>query len=202
MEITSYVNDRPLTTITEDPNDLEPLTPNMFLRGTKNASFPEEEEITDKKLQGEWQRMNKFKETLQSRFRREYLGQLVEHSKTSTSSKIEVGDIVLVGADNKKRHAWPMARVIEIIAGTDNEIRTAKVKTKYGCLIRPLQRLYPLEMSKSDSKPKDIPVQAKCQDKSKTETEIVMAKNQLEEDETTTRSGRRTRKPIRYGWNV
>lgn len=34
MEVVSFINDRPLTTITEDSNDLDPLTPNMFLGGT------------------------------------------------------------------------------------------------------------------------------------------------------------------------
>lgn len=128
MEVVSVVNDRPLTTVTEDPNDLDPLTPNMFLRGTKNASFPEEEEITSKQLQKEWQRIKELSERLQNRFRREYLSQLMEHSKSSTSSKINVGDIVLVGSDNKKRLAWPMARVVEIIPSADHEIRTARVR--------------------------------------------------------------------------
>lgn len=128
MEVVSVINDRPLTTVTEDPNDLDPLTPNMFLRGTKNASFPEEEEITSKQLQKEWQRIKELSERLQNRFRREYLSQLMEHSKSSTSSKINVGDIVLVGSDNKKRLAWPMARVVEIIPSADHEIRTARVR--------------------------------------------------------------------------
>lgn len=175
----------------------------MFLRGTKNASFPEEERITAKTLQHEWRRINELKETLQNRFRREYLGQLVEHSKSSASPVVEVGDIVLVGADNKKRHTWPMARVVELFPGADNVIRTAKVKTKFGCLIRPLQRLYPLEISKSNSKPTGIQVHIENGPEPNTENEAEES-NKVDtqnNEERITRSGRKTRKPIRYGWN-
>lgn len=128
MEITAVINDRPLTTLTEDPEDLEPLTPNMFLRGTKNATFPEEEEITRHTLQKEWQRIQDLKMLLQSRFRKEYLGQLVEHKRTNKSSAIIIGDIVLVENDKKKRYQWPMGRVMEIFPSSDGEIRVAKIK--------------------------------------------------------------------------
>lgn len=209
MEVVSVINDRPLTTVTEDPNDLDPLTPNMFLRGTKNASFPEEEYITGKKLQEEWRRIKALSERLQNRFRREYLGQLVEHSKSTTSPEINIGDIVLVGADNKKRISWPMARVVEIIPGEDKEVRTARVKTKFGCLIRPLQRLYPLEMSKVDSKP-IISNKVKSQhslkeQETKSDSETEEAESEMDEEDEgiviSTRSGRIIRKPVKYGWN-
>lgn len=205
MEVVSFINERPLTTITEDPNDLDPLTPNMFLRGTKNASFPEEGLITGKKLQEQWRRIKEFSENLKNRFRREYLGQLVEHSKSSTTSKINVGDIVLVGSDNKKRLEWPMARVVEIIPSADNEIRTARVKTKLGCLVRPLQRLYPLEMSKANSKPfvpKDMQNQKLQEEESKQKTEADEVGPEIGKEDKdvfkTTRSGRKIKKPV---WN-
>ena len=37
----NVVNERPLTVVTEDQNDLVPLTSAMFLRGIGVASFPE-----------------------------------------------------------------------------------------------------------------------------------------------------------------
>ena len=37
----NIINERPLTVVTEDQNDLIPLTPAMFLRGIRTASFPE-----------------------------------------------------------------------------------------------------------------------------------------------------------------
>lgn len=40
-----------------------------------------------------------------------------------------------------------MGRILELIPGRDGSIRTAKVKTRSGVLLHPLQRLYPLEVS-------------------------------------------------------
>ena len=40
-----------------------------------------------------------------------------------------------------------MARIIELIPGKDGVVRTARVKTQHGILLRPVQKLYPLELS-------------------------------------------------------
>jgi len=39
--VENIINERLLTAVTEDYNDLVPLTTTMFLRGIKSASFPE-----------------------------------------------------------------------------------------------------------------------------------------------------------------
>ena len=58
-----------------------------------------------------------------------------------------MGEIVLIGSENTKRSDWPVGRVIEVCAGKDGINRVAKIKTKHGVLVRPLQRLFPLEVS-------------------------------------------------------
>ncbi|GFT21338.1 integrase catalytic domain-containing protein [Trichonephila clavipes] len=88
---------------------------------------------------------------LRERFRKEYLGQLVQHHRQHPqSSNIQVGDIVLIGNDVKKRLQWPLARVIELIPGKDGLVRTVRVKTQHSILVRPIQRIFPLEVSGSD----------------------------------------------------
>lgn len=177
----------------EDPEDLEPLTPAMFLRGTKNTSFPEKEEISSRTLQKEWERIQDLKNRIQSRFRREYIGHLVEHKKCNQSSTINIGDIVLVEDGNKKRYLWPMGRILEVMTSSDGIARVARIKTKNGCINRPLQRLYPLEMSQSSSKPEI------CKD-------ILNERNPRNEtteeltDERTTRSGRVIKRPKIYDY--
>lgn len=202
MEISAVIKNRPLTTLTEDPEDLEPLTPAMFLRGTKNASFPEEEEISSRTLRKEWERIQDFKNRIQSRFRKEYIGQLVEHKRTNQSSAINIGDIALIGSDNKKRYQWPMGRVLEIMPSSDGIVRMAKIKTKTGCINRPLPKLYPLEMSQSNSRPEvHDEIKAAQLNKKKIELEEESEEDVSEiEAETTTRSGRKIKKPIRYGY--
>lgn len=49
--------------------------------------------------------------------------------------------------DIHKRIDWPLGRVIKVIPGRDGEIRVVKIKTENGELVRPVQRLYPLEIT-------------------------------------------------------
>ncbi|GFW12611.1 hypothetical protein TNCV_818631 [Trichonephila clavipes] len=39
-----------------------------------------------------------------------------------------------------------MVRIIELIPGRDGKIRTVKLKTQHGTVLRPVQRVYPLEI--------------------------------------------------------
>ncbi|XP_035232403.1 uncharacterized protein LOC118204185 [Stegodyphus dumicola] len=76
------------------------------------------------------------------RFRKEYLGQLVQ--KAGTSDKIfKVGEVVLVGSENQKRLNWPLAVIEELYPGRDGHVRVVKVKTPLGHLVRPVQKIYP-----------------------------------------------------------
>jgi hypothetical protein len=86
------------------------------------------------------------------RFRREYLSQLVQRGKEKGLSTLRVGDVVLVGAVNKKRWAWPLDKIIELVPEKDGKVLVAKVRTASGDWMRPLQRLYPLEVSSTDER--------------------------------------------------
>ncbi|UYV63873.1 hypothetical protein LAZ67_2005869 [Cordylochernes scorpioides] len=41
---------------------------------------------------------------------------------------------------------WPLARVVEVYPGRDGPVRVAKLRTSKGVQIRPVQRLYNLEI--------------------------------------------------------
>jgi hypothetical protein len=146
--IMSTMNDRPLTAMTEDSNDLVPLTPAMFIRGRAFGYLPETEEAGN--LTAMYRKMKRVQHQLEDRFRKEYLSMLVQRGNEKTITVLSKGDVVLVGADNKKRFDWPLGLIVDLIPGKDGNIRVARVKTKGGILTRPLQRLYPLEISSSD----------------------------------------------------
>jgi hypothetical protein len=152
-EVEATINGRPLTYITEEPEDLIPLTPAMFLQDVFESNFPEIENVDGDGLRLAYQGLKKLKEELRSRFRKEYLSLLVHRGKERKANEVKVGDIVHVGSDNRKRLEWPLARIIELIVGKDGKIRLAKVRTATGIFVRPLQRLYPLEVCSSESCP-------------------------------------------------
>ncbi|GFS30481.1 uncharacterized protein NPIL_49611 [Nephila pilipes] len=80
------------------------------------------------------------------RKKKEYLGELVQKHNEKQSRNPQIGEIVLIGDDNNKRLFWPLAKIIELIKGSDGKIRTVKLKTQHGTVLRPIQRIYPLEI--------------------------------------------------------
>lgn len=102
-------------------------------------------------LRKRYEYVQELKQQLRSRFRKEYLGTLIQRVNNENVREVKVGEMVLVGMDNKKRILWPMARVIEELPGQDGNLRLVRLATsKSGVsktMIRPLQRLYPLEIS-------------------------------------------------------
>ena len=73
----------------------------------------------------------------------------------SKEFKIDAGDAVLIFEDGRKRSRWPVGIVKRIIYGTDGVVRGA-VLSKLGgdgsrqTIERPLQKLYPLEITRND----------------------------------------------------
>ncbi|GBN03689.1 hypothetical protein AVEN_182969-1 [Araneus ventricosus] len=67
----------------------------------------------------------------------------------------QVREIVLVGDDNKKRFFWVLVKIIELIPGRDGKIRTVKLKTQHGTVLRPIHHIYPLEIYSNQSVDKE-----------------------------------------------
>ncbi|GFY63176.1 integrase catalytic domain-containing protein [Trichonephila inaurata madagascariensis] len=95
---------------------------------------------------------------LRKRFRIEYLGQLREQTQRHRKSRpLTVGEVVVVENSLKNLTLWSLARVIQLIPGKDGHIRVARVKTETGELVRPVQRLYNLELQEPEiNLPKDL----------------------------------------------
>ncbi|GFV69566.1 integrase catalytic domain-containing protein [Trichonephila clavipes] len=132
-ECEHVINSRPLTYISEDVNDLSPLTPAMFLQEIEMSN-------------------------LRKRFRIEYLGQLREQTQHHRKLRpLTVGEVVVVENSLKNRTLWSLARVIQLIPGKYGHVRVARVKTETGELVIPVQRLYNLELQEPETKlPKDL----------------------------------------------
>lgn len=149
LEVEAVMNDRPLTYISDDSQDLRPLTPSMFIRDIPVAHLPEIE-VTGKELNRRQRYIQRTKEELRKRFRLEYLGQLENLCKSKKVTILSPGDVVLVEIDNRKRLEWPIGVIDELYTGKDGHTRTAKIRTVNGYLLRPLQRLFPLEIRRND----------------------------------------------------
>ena len=60
--------------------------------------------------------------------------------------KIDIGDVVMIKGEEKRRGKWKIGIVKELYRGNDQEIRSVQIKTAKGCLEQLIQLLYSLEL--------------------------------------------------------
>ena len=149
-EVESILNNRPLTTSSDDVNDLQPLTPNHILigRSSQNNQFVNVSE-KDVNCRVRWRAVQAMSTMFWNRWIKEYLPLLTVRRKwTKNIRNFKVGDLILV-ADNQnvERSKWPLGRVIEVFPSKDNVVRTVKIKTSNSELLRPVAKLCLLEES-------------------------------------------------------
>ena len=119
----------------------------MFIRDVKEAGVPDLDQISKTNFAKRIRYRQSLKEELRRRFRIQYLGLLSRRTKCKNSfTQVAVGDVVLVGNDTQRRLDWPLAIVKEVLLGKDGDTRVVRLKTEKGELIRPIQRLIPLEV--------------------------------------------------------
>ena len=93
-------------------------------------------------------------------FRSEYLSLLIEQPNVRSSQRT-----VLVGAYNQKKVHWPLESIKEFVHGKDGKVRLVKLQKSYSEILRPFQRIYPLELSSTDNAEKCFLIQLWWQNK-------------------------------------
>ena len=163
-DLEKIINDRPLTTVSTDPNEPQALTPSDLICGYRtNPALPETKEILDAVnatkssviFSDRWKFQQSLISAFWKRFRREYLVYLrsAHESKPVIRREVKPGDVVLLDDPASSRSYWPLAVVQSLSGGegTDGIKRTCKIRLVSGKkrrrvveLERPIQLLYPL----------------------------------------------------------
>ena len=161
VEVEMVLNSRPLTVVSTEDLE-EPLTPSHLIMGRRLMDAPEppgpepdEFEVNCDVITKRARHLRATIDQFWQRWRKEYLVGLREmHSqrkKNSCAPRITVGDVVVIH-DDQPRAMWKLGKVEELLTGADGEHRAAVLRvagegrsSKY--LRRPVQKLYPLEMS-------------------------------------------------------
>ena len=145
-EAEAIVNGRPLTKLSDDPNDLTPLTPSQLLYLKGPNSLPPGVSSVDS-YRHRWKFVQHLANQFWTRFLREYVPELNKRCKWATShDNLKAGELVLVVEPNVPRGVWPLAIVQKTFAGSDGKVRSAVVRTKTGELTRPIVKLVRLEV--------------------------------------------------------
>ena len=146
-EIEAVVNSRPITHVSDDKNDDEPLTPSHLLSLGRTASPPPAVGSAGDQYRRRWRFIQHLIDRFWKRWTREYLPTIQHRQKwLRDSPNTHVGDIVLVMDELTHRNHWPMGRIVKVNVGRDGVIRSCDIKTEKGCCTRPVTKLCLLEV--------------------------------------------------------
>ncbi|XP_075158171.1 uncharacterized protein LOC142231448 [Haematobia irritans] len=142
-QISAILNSRPLCPISEDPDDLDVLTPGHFLVGGPLISIPEPNMAwIDFGRLNSWQKVSEMQQNFWRKWSTSYLSLLQERSKWQTKGEeISPGCMVLVKDDNLPPLKWQIGRITEIIKGKDDVVRVVNVRTSCGIFKRAVNNL-------------------------------------------------------------
>ncbi len=146
-EVEHILNSRPLTHLSEDVTDLDPLTPNHILLGLHRnwVSIADISEI-DIDSRKQWKQVQGLRAEFWKRWVKEYLPTLTKRPCwRSQRPTYVVGELVLLQDDDFKRGKWPMARITKLIPGKDGVVRVVELRTSKGTYTRPVTKVYKLE---------------------------------------------------------
>ena len=140
------LNARPLTPVTDDPSELDALTPNHFLLGRPSASLPPAVSNSDPNLRKRYTKAQAYANGIWSRWLSEYVTSLHKRSKWHSSSATELksGDLVWIADGTNPRGYYPLARISSLRYGNDAVARSAELRTATGSLVRPVVKLVPV----------------------------------------------------------
>jgi transposase InsO family protein len=158
-EIESIMNSRPLTPVSDDPNDLRALTPNMLVMEKEVRTLPLPEQKTSRLIDGRFQPHERWNYVMGlatqfwKRWSKEYVTDLHRRNKwASETPELEIGDMVLVTDENHAPLEWDLGRVEKMFTGNDSVPRAILVKTKKGTYKRPATKLRKLPIYREDAR--------------------------------------------------
>ena len=114
-EVEAILNNRRITRVSDDPDDLEALTPNhiLILKG-KPIMLPGLFDKDDLYIRKRWKQIQYMAELFWKRWISEYLPMMQERQKwTRPRRSLTIGDIVLVADATAPRGSWMMGKVLE-----------------------------------------------------------------------------------------
>ena len=142
--VEGLLNSRPISYVSADSADLEPLTPAHFLMGDKYrclAPVPENMHFNSR-----WHHLQGLLDSFWSRFMKEVVPNLQKYQKWSIQKETpEVGDVVIV-LEERIRGKWPLGRIESLSSDTsiDGLPRTAMVRFSGTLLKRPIHKIVAL----------------------------------------------------------
>uniref|UniRef100_A0A0M3HXD9 Integrase catalytic domain-containing protein n=1 Tax=Ascaris lumbricoides TaxID=6252 RepID=A0A0M3HXD9_ASCLU len=172
-EVEAVLNERPITYVESD--DIQVIRPIDYLRPRAHLSvhvertnedpeFNPQPPSTRQQLLEQWSKAQECRNKFWEIWSREYLQLLRERDpRFHKGPRLQehriprVGEIVLLSDTTAPRAFWRLAKVVEVPIGSDNRVRTARVKCSSGrTFLRTIAQLYPLEVSSDETEQTEV----------------------------------------------
>lgn len=133
IQIEACLNSRPIAPMSDDPDDLQSLTPGHFLIGEPLQVVPEPSVLNENPPRmPRWKFITQKVHQFWARWSRECLQRYQaifkwQHQHTN----LKVGDMVLMVDEDYPPSKWPIARITAVHPGADGLIRVADVKVAH-----------------------------------------------------------------------
>lgn len=141
--IEACLNSRPLSSLSNDVDDLTALTPGHFLIGGPilTPAEPAETASVDSIL-NRWRKVKAIQSELCRRWKNEYLVELIKRNKWQAPQvDIRENDLVVIRHEQVCPTEWRLGRVMKVFRGPDDHVRVAELKTQNGLITRPIHKM-------------------------------------------------------------
>lgn len=155
--VEACMNSRPLCAQSDDPNDIEALTPAHFLIGRPlRLPLQDKAKAPPKSARAYFKAMQFQIQKFWQLWSEDYLHTLMQRPKwKQAQANIQIGQLVLIKNENLPPTYWAMGRVSETSIGEDNKVRSVRLRTQTGFLNRSVHKLcvLPVDVETSHWKP-------------------------------------------------
>lgn len=161
-QVEACVNSRPIAPLSDDPNDLNALTPGHFLVGENLVTLQEHCNLADERVGylKRWEMVQQLYQNIWKRWHSDYISSLMLRAKWRGEHRnLQTNDLVVIYEENLPPSRWRLGRVIEIYPSKDGLVRAVKLRTKDGEYVRPITKLGLLLLSDEDPHALTIPTE-------------------------------------------
>ena len=142
-EVESIMNSRPITPVSSDPNNMEPLTPNHLLLLKSEVTLPpslfKKEDLFSSCT---WKQVQYLADIFWRRWSRKYLPLLELRQKwVSRRRNLAIGDVVLVATESSQKNSWLLGRIVETFLDGRGFVGQVKVRTRTAVFESPVDKL-------------------------------------------------------------
>jgi hypothetical protein len=135
--IEAILNSRPITPLSDNPNDIEALTPGHFLIG-RPLNCKLEQDVTNLKTNrvNRWQLIQKAQQLFWNQWYDDIINNQTRPKGFQFEVNYQLNDLVLMKEANVPTMKWKLGRIIKLISGKDGIVRNVRIKTSSGELER------------------------------------------------------------------